>query len=127
MHSSLVHDTPSETLRAFLFHGSRNSSVDSGLLMKSIVNPTTNCRKAHLLGDKQIPSVGVFNESLGRHLMETRDLGSILEETGQEYNFTPKEGLKNNSQLVETALGKLATSSRSASDRIWKSYDGVWT
>ncbi|GKB35699.1 hypothetical protein Tco_0880641 [Tanacetum coccineum] len=46
----------------------------------------------------------------------TRDLGSILEETGQEYDFTPKEGLKNKSQMVETASGKLATPSGSASD-----------
>ncbi|GKD65273.1 hypothetical protein Tco_1307381 [Tanacetum coccineum] len=55
----------------------------------------------------------------------TRDLSSILEETGQEYNFTPKEGLKNKSQMVETASGKLATPSGSASDRIRKKYDGV--
>ncbi|GJY82023.1 hypothetical protein Tco_0494774, partial [Tanacetum coccineum] len=46
---------------------------------------------------------------------KTRDLGSILEETGQEYNFTPKEGLKNNSQMVEKASGKLATPSGSTS------------
>ncbi|GKC61073.1 hypothetical protein Tco_1088671 [Tanacetum coccineum] len=46
---------------------------------------------------------------------KTRDLGSILEETGQEYNFIPKEGLKNNSQMVEKASGKLATPFGSAS------------
>ncbi|GJU80001.1 hypothetical protein Tco_1282366 [Tanacetum coccineum] len=46
---------------------------------------------------------------------KTRDMGSILEETGQEYNFTPKEGLKNNSQMVEKTSGKLATPSGSAS------------
>ncbi|GJT41473.1 hypothetical protein Tco_0941338 [Tanacetum coccineum] len=48
------------------------------------------------------------------------DLGSILEETGQEYDFTPKEGLKNKSQMMETASGKLVTPSGSASDRVRK-------
>ncbi|GKB31186.1 hypothetical protein Tco_0870587 [Tanacetum coccineum] len=52
----------------------------------------------------------------------TRNLGSILEETGQEYDFTPKEGLKNTSQMVETVSRKLATSSGSASDRVGKSW-----
>ncbi|GJY93894.1 hypothetical protein Tco_0509676 [Tanacetum coccineum] len=50
----------------------------------------------------------------------TRDLGSILEETGQEYDFTPKECLKNKSQMVKTASGKLATPSGSASDCVMK-------
>ncbi|GJT65568.1 pleckstrin homology domain-containing protein [Tanacetum coccineum] len=50
----------------------------------------------------------------------TCDLGSILKETRQEYDFTPKEGLKNKSQMVETASRKLATSSGSASDRVRK-------
>ncbi|GJW78444.1 hypothetical protein Tco_0140126 [Tanacetum coccineum] len=81
-----------------------------------------NGRKSHLLGDKQIPGVGVFDETFGGN---TRDLGFILEETGQEYNFTPKQGLKNKSQMVETASGKLATPSGSASDRVRKSCDGV--
>ncbi|GJY27166.1 hypothetical protein Tco_0401892 [Tanacetum coccineum] len=54
----------------------------------------------------------------------TRDYGSILEEMGQEYDFTPKEGLKNKSHMVETASGKIAASG-SASDRVRKSYDGV--
>ncbi|GKG09403.1 hypothetical protein Tco_0338149, partial [Tanacetum coccineum] len=57
----------------------------------------------------------------------TRDLGSILEETGQEcnYGFTPKEGLKNKSQMVQTASGKLVTPSGSTSDRVRKSCDVV--
>ncbi|GKD52990.1 hypothetical protein Tco_1286377 [Tanacetum coccineum] len=50
----------------------------------------------------------------------TRDLGSILEETGQDYDFTPKEVLKNKSQIVEMASGKLVTPSGSASDRVRK-------
>ncbi|GJV24654.1 hypothetical protein Tco_1377349 [Tanacetum coccineum] len=50
----------------------------------------------------------------------TRDLGSILEEMGQEYDFTPKEGLKNKSQIVETASGKPTTPSGSASDHVRK-------
>ncbi|GJR43084.1 hypothetical protein Tco_1311187 [Tanacetum coccineum] len=49
-----------------------------------------------------------------------RDLGSILEETVQEYNFTPKEGLKNKSQMVEKASGKLAMPFGSASDYVRK-------
>ncbi|GJV27085.1 DNA-directed DNA polymerase [Tanacetum coccineum] len=78
-------------------------------------------RKSHLLEDKQIPSVGVFDEVTWKTFGgNTRDLDSILEETGQEYDFTPKEGLKNKSQMVETALGKLATPSRSARDRVKK-------
>ncbi|GJX98492.1 hypothetical protein Tco_0355511 [Tanacetum coccineum] len=40
-------------------------------------------KKAHLLGDKQIPSVGAFGGN-------TRDLGSILEETGQDCNFSQR-------------------------------------
>ncbi|GKA49598.1 reverse transcriptase domain-containing protein [Tanacetum coccineum] len=48
--------------------------------------------KAHLLEDKQILSVGVFDEEdLGGN---TRDLDSIWEETGQDYNFT-RIGFKN--------------------------------
>ncbi|GJU56728.1 ribonuclease H-like domain-containing protein [Tanacetum coccineum] len=49
----------------------------------------------------------------------TRDLGSILKEIGQEYDFTPKEGLKNISQIVETASGKLVTPCGSASNRVY--------
>ncbi|GJY36507.1 hypothetical protein Tco_0421885 [Tanacetum coccineum] len=55
----------------------------------------------------------------------TRDLGSILEETRQDYDFTPKEGLKNKSQMVETASGKLVMPSRSASDGVRISCDGL--
>ncbi|GKE92381.1 hypothetical protein Tco_1573476, partial [Tanacetum coccineum] len=55
----------------------------------------------------------------------TRDLGSILEETRQEYDFTPKEGLKNKSQMVETSSRILATPSGYASDRVKKSFDDV--
>ncbi|GKB02049.1 hypothetical protein Tco_0830093 [Tanacetum coccineum] len=48
-------------------------------------------RKAHLFEDKQIPSVGVFDEeALGGN---TRDLDSIWEETRQDYNFT-RSGFK---------------------------------
>ncbi|GJV12656.1 hypothetical protein Tco_1354197 [Tanacetum coccineum] len=52
-------------------------------------------RKAHLLKDKQIPSVGVFDEviweALGRN---THDLDLIWKETGQDYYFT-RSGFKN--------------------------------
>nr|GEW62050.1 hypothetical protein [Tanacetum cinerariifolium] len=55
----------------------------------------------------------------------THDLGSILEETGQEYDFTPKEGLKKKSKIVETVSGNLLMPFGSASDRVRKSCDGV--
>ncbi|GKA97327.1 DNA-directed DNA polymerase [Tanacetum coccineum] len=55
----------------------------------------------------------------------TRDLGSILEETRQDYDFTSKEGLKNKSQMVETASGKLAMPSGSASDGVRISCDDL--
>nr|GEX39831.1 hypothetical protein [Tanacetum cinerariifolium] len=48
------------------------------------------------------------------------DLGSISEETRQEYDFTPKEGLKNKSQIVETTSGKLVMPSGSARDYVRK-------
>ncbi|GJV22262.1 hypothetical protein Tco_1371282 [Tanacetum coccineum] len=58
------------------------------------------CRKAHLLEDKQILSVGVFDEmSFYTFFKEalkgsTRDLDSIWEETRQDCNFT-RSGFKN--------------------------------
>ncbi|GJX32357.1 MAK10-like protein [Tanacetum coccineum] len=56
----------------------------------------TTGRKALLLEDKQIPSVGVFDEVSFYTLFQgyTRDLDSIWEETGQDCNFT-RSGLKN--------------------------------
>ncbi|GJW54532.1 hypothetical protein Tco_0098617 [Tanacetum coccineum] len=78
-------------------------------------------RKAHLLGDKQIPSVGVFEEVTWKTFRgNAHDLGSILEEMGKEYDFIPKEGLKNNSKMVETTSGKLVMPSGSASNRVRK-------
>nr|GEU75625.1 retrovirus-related Pol polyprotein from transposon TNT 1-94 [Tanacetum cinerariifolium] len=55
----------------------------------------------------------------------TRNLGSILEETRQEYDFTPKEGLKNKSHTVETKLEIFVTPSGSASVCVWKSCNSV--
>ncbi|GKC32578.1 hypothetical protein Tco_1039872, partial [Tanacetum coccineum] len=60
---------------------------------------TVTCRIAHLLEDKQIPSVGVFDEvsfytlfqALGGNI---HDLDSIWEETEQDCNFT-RSGFKN--------------------------------
>ncbi|GJV33734.1 NRT1/ PTR family 6.4-like protein [Tanacetum coccineum] len=57
----------------------------------------------------------------------TRDLGSILDETGQECNFYPNEGLKNDLHMVETTLRILATPFGFASDRVRRNCDGVWT
>ncbi|GKD82568.1 hypothetical protein Tco_1349407, partial [Tanacetum coccineum] len=75
-------------------------------------------RKAHLLGDKQIPSVGVFDEVTWKTFGgNTRDLGSILKETRQDCKLA-QEVLKNCSQKVETASGFLTTPSGFASDNI---------
>ncbi|GJR19185.1 retrovirus-related pol polyprotein from transposon TNT 1-94 [Tanacetum coccineum] len=57
-------------------------------------------------------------------LMKEITMNSLWGRTGQEYDFTLKEGLKNKSQMVETASGKIVTPSGSASDRFRKSYDG---
>ncbi|GJS23101.1 MAK10-like protein [Tanacetum coccineum] len=61
-----------------------------------------NGRKAHLLEDKQIPSVGVFDEKPDKMTIWLED------------------GLKNQDQSVETASGKLVTPSESHSDDVWK-------
>ncbi|GKA09926.1 hypothetical protein Tco_0689359 [Tanacetum coccineum] len=51
------------------------------------------CRKAHLLENKQIPSVGVFDEVIWEAFGgKARDLGSIWEETGQEGNLQDFDG-----------------------------------
>ncbi|GKE61367.1 hypothetical protein Tco_1511734 [Tanacetum coccineum] len=67
-------------------------------------------RKAHLLEDEQIPSVGVFDEvyfAFGRHLEEEylSDLGLIENETGQDYRPTPTS-LKNFSSEVGDGVTK---------------------
>ncbi|GJT54383.1 hypothetical protein Tco_0989437 [Tanacetum coccineum] len=59
-------------------------------------------RKAHLLGDKQIPSVGVFDEK------------------PDKMTIWLKDGLKNQDQSMETASGKLVMPSESHSDDVWK-------
>ncbi|GJT29819.1 putative ribonuclease H-like domain-containing protein [Tanacetum coccineum] len=83
---------------------------------KETSNPFIAGRKAHFLGDKQLPSVGVFDEVTWMIFEgNTRDLGSILEETGQDCNFT-RRGLKNFLQTMETASGFLVTLSEFASD-----------
>nr|GEY95443.1 hypothetical protein [Tanacetum cinerariifolium] len=76
-------------------------------------------RKAHLLRDKQILSVGVFDEVTWKTFGgNTHDVDSILVETRHEYDITPKEGLKNESQMLEMASKMLGTPSGSASDSI---------
>ncbi|GJS88901.1 DNA/RNA polymerases superfamily protein [Tanacetum coccineum] len=69
------------------------------------------------LSNEQCNKIRLILKTFGRN---TRDLGSILEEIGQEYDFTLKEGSKNKSQMVETTSGKLVTPSGSASDRVRK-------
>ncbi|GKE41001.1 hypothetical protein Tco_1464406, partial [Tanacetum coccineum] len=73
-------------------------------------------RKAHLLGDKQIPSVGVFDETFGGN---ARVLGSIWKKL-DKMTIWLEDGLKNQDQSVETASGKLVTPSESHSDDVWK-------
>ncbi|GJX28902.1 hypothetical protein Tco_0236981 [Tanacetum coccineum] len=49
-----------------------------------VMHPETACRKAHFLEDKQIPSVGVFDEVLSTWMEfgeNTRDFDSFEEET----------------------------------------------
>ncbi|GKB09863.1 hypothetical protein Tco_0843786 [Tanacetum coccineum] len=63
-------------------------------MMCNILKHSVEGRKAYLLEDKQIQSVGVFDEviweSFGGY---TRDLDSIWEETGQDCSFT-RSGFK---------------------------------
>ncbi|GJR27249.1 hypothetical protein Tco_1103481 [Tanacetum coccineum] len=63
-------------------------------------------RKAHLLEDKQIPSVVVFDEVIWEAFGgKARDLGSIREEIGQEYNFSSfGDGVKTYPDAVRIAL-----------------------
>nr|GEU49184.1 MAK10-like protein [Tanacetum cinerariifolium] len=55
---------------------------------------------------------------LERHLDEIHVTWTLFWK--KEYDFTPKEGLKNKSQMVETASRIFATPSGSASDRVMK-------
>ncbi|GJR46593.1 hypothetical protein Tco_1314696, partial [Tanacetum coccineum] len=75
-------------------------------------------RKAHLLEDKQIPSVGEFDEVIWMAFRgNTGDLGSIGEETDK--TMTLHRGLlKNSIQCLETASQFLAMPSYLTSDGV---------
>ncbi|GJZ81176.1 hypothetical protein Tco_0646170 [Tanacetum coccineum] len=72
--------------------------------LKSRQKPS-NRRKAYLLEDKQIPSVGVFDEvyfAIWKHLVEIHsDLGSFREEIEQDYKTCTNMAL-NSLQWLET-------------------------
>ncbi|GKB60431.1 hypothetical protein Tco_0916617, partial [Tanacetum coccineum] len=68
-------------------------------------------RKAHLLGDKQIPNV---RKTFGGN---TRDLGTILEENGQDCKWTQRRH-EDLFTEVETASRFIATPSGFASDDV---------
>ncbi|GJR93614.1 MAK10-like protein [Tanacetum coccineum] len=75
-------------------------------------------RKAHLLEDKQIPSVGVFDKVIWEALGEnTRDLDSIWKEMGQDCDFT-RVVSRMHVQCLETASQFLATPSELTSDDV---------
>ncbi|GJX01235.1 hypothetical protein Tco_0185148 [Tanacetum coccineum] len=75
-------------------------------------------RKAHLLEDKQIPSVGVFDEVIWMAFEgNTRDLDSIWEETRQDCNFTRRYS-RFGLQRLETASTFLVTPSEHSMDDI---------
>ncbi|GJY42801.1 hypothetical protein Tco_0431014 [Tanacetum coccineum] len=83
------------------------------------------CRKAHLLEDKKIPSVWVFDEVILEALGgNTRDLDSIWEETGQDYNFT-RSGFKNARTVPRDGVAIPSYTVRTYKRRRQKLCDGV--
>ncbi|GJS42067.1 hypothetical protein Tco_0567110 [Tanacetum coccineum] len=86
----------------------------------------TTGRKAHLLEDKKIPSVWVFDEVILEALGgNTCDLDSIWEETGQDYNFT-RSGFKNACIVPGDGVANPATPSENLrSDGVRSYCDGV--
>ncbi|GJR84968.1 hypothetical protein Tco_0155753 [Tanacetum coccineum] len=85
------------------------------------------CRKAHLLEDKQIPSVGVFDEVIWMAFGgKTRDLSSIGEEMDKTTTLH-QSLLKNFVQCLETASQSLATASKHTRDGVRVIEDDVRT
>ncbi|GJT24517.1 hypothetical protein Tco_0894454 [Tanacetum coccineum] len=71
-----------------------NSSAQQDAMLMSVIDEMSiqvaKCRKAYLLEDKQIPSVGVFDEVFSTWMAfggNTRDLGSFGEETDKITNL----------------------------------------
>ncbi|GJY55231.1 MAK10-like protein [Tanacetum coccineum] len=85
---------------------------------KNSVSKNGRSKKAHLLGDKQIPSVGVFDEHLEDIWRKYTRLGLYFGRNGTRVQLYTKEGLKNYSLKVETASGLLGTPSGLSSDRV---------
>ncbi|GKD99161.1 hypothetical protein Tco_1383058, partial [Tanacetum coccineum] len=75
-------------------------------------------RKAHLLGDKQIPT-------LGRHLEEIHVTWAQFWKKPDKMTIWLEDGLKNQDQSVETASGKLVTPFESHSDNVLEICDAV--
>ncbi|GJU02970.1 hypothetical protein Tco_1113308 [Tanacetum coccineum] len=75
-------------------------------------------RKAHLLGDKQIPIVGVFDEHLEDIWRKYMLLELYFGKNRTRVRLYTKEGLKNYSQKVETASGILTTPFGLSSDHV---------
>nr|GEU51695.1 hypothetical protein [Tanacetum cinerariifolium] len=89
-------------------------------------------KKAHLLEDKQIPSVKVFDEVSFYTLFQealrgnTRDLDSIWKETGQDFNFTPS-GFKYAHTVPEDGVTISSDAVRTYKRRRQELCDGVRT
>ncbi|GJS45108.1 hypothetical protein Tco_0595229 [Tanacetum coccineum] len=82
-------------------------------------------RKTHLLEDKQISIVGVFDEVIWEALEgNTRDLDSIWEETRQDYNFT-RSGFKNARTVPGDGVAIPSDAVRTYKRRRQKLCDGV--
>ncbi|GJW68475.1 hypothetical protein Tco_0122899 [Tanacetum coccineum] len=75
-------------------------------------------RKTHLLEDKKIPSVGVFDDVIWKASGgNTHSLDSIWEETGQDCNSTRRHS-RFGLQFMETASQILMTGSKLTRDDV---------
>ncbi|GJY69731.1 hypothetical protein Tco_0472713 [Tanacetum coccineum] len=91
--------------------------------IKEDLNIGGDCRKAHLLEDKQIPSVGVFDKVFSTWMAfggNTRDLGSFGEETNK---ITDLHQIHEEVLLTERGDGVASIKRRRRhlfSDGVWK-------
>ncbi|GKC62807.1 hypothetical protein Tco_1095405 [Tanacetum coccineum] len=74
-------DRPNEVQRGRILEAQRLESILQQQISQRMAPSHRDGRKAHLLEDKQIPSVGVFDEVYLAFGGNTRDLGSFGEET----------------------------------------------
>ncbi|GJR35433.1 hypothetical protein Tco_1211117 [Tanacetum coccineum] len=106
------HDSRRPTRRRVIFDEKKLEAVLRKFHWKFWVTILTS-RKAHLLEDKQIPSVGVFDEVLSiwkAFRGNTRDLGSFGEETDKTMNL--------HQHLLRISTQKLLTTSQITRDAI---------